>query len=324
MPKQGWKQLLAGWPWFRGQGHFPIAAYSEFMPPPRLIRKPYGTVNPMLFAEDDPWGWPITEYEEAFMLRPGLEKIAKQVVGALVRLGQGQAAHGISQGKLSDNPYWPPELAEHAGKLAHEHYVVLLPLSLSLTQDDKARVRWTLFGTSEQGPARAFWKSFSSAPKKALAEEQALAFFRRLLETVYREPAEKLANLRQAGFRILNQDRKPLVPFWRQGPLPRWTAPYLWTRGQSIRGVKYLLTFHPFGQLPVAVQRAYLAGELHLLPFPGSLFFWGARRYLELERELPAASQIPLLHALARHEGPAGIRIPQSGWLHEAHADQPR
>ena len=41
MPAQGWKRLLAGAPWFRGAGNYPIAAYSEFMPPPRLGPKPY-------------------------------------------------------------------------------------------------------------------------------------------------------------------------------------------------------------------------------------------------------------------------------------------
>src|SRR5262249_9396961 len=246
---------------------------SEFMPPPRPIRKPYSSSNQMLFIPEDPCGWPITEYDEAFTLRPGLEKIAKQVVSCLAHLGQGQAAHGIAKAKLTDNPYWPAVLAEQAGKLAHERYVVLMPLSLSLTQDDKGRVRWTLFGASRYGPARAFWKSFYTAPKKVVAEEQGLAFLRRLLGTVYDEPAEHLADLRQAGFRILDQEEKPLLPFWQQGPLPRWTAPYLWTGRQTLRGVKYLLTFLPFGQLPKAVQQAYLAGELHLLPFPGSLFF---------------------------------------------------
>src|SRR6266849_4608733 len=115
MPKQGWKQLLAGWPWFRGQGRYPIAAYSEFMPPPRLIRKAYGNYNPLLFDEGDPWGWPITEYEEALVLRPGLQKIAKQVVCTLAHLGHCPAAHGIARNKLTDNPYWPAQLAEHAG-----------------------------------------------------------------------------------------------------------------------------------------------------------------------------------------------------------------
>jgi len=90
-----------------------------------------------------------------------------------------------------------------------------------------------------------------------------------------------------------------------------------------LRGVKYLLTFRPFGKLPAAVRRAYLAGELHLLPFPGSLVFWGAPPYRRLQRQLPFAMQIPLLHLFHRHEDPQGIRVPQSGWLHEPRGHRP-
>src|SRR2546422_5745277 len=120
MAKSAWKQLLAGAPWFAGEGKFPIAAYSEFMPPPRFGIKPYGCKDSAVVFGDDPYGWPITEYEEGLMLRPGLHRIADQLLGALVHLGRGQPAHGIARGKLQDNPYWPPQLAEQAGKLAHE------------------------------------------------------------------------------------------------------------------------------------------------------------------------------------------------------------
>src|SRR5579872_2676373 len=61
MALSGWKKLLAGAPWFRGEGRFPIAAYSEFMPPPRAGLKPYGADGPPPFADADPWGWPVTE-----------------------------------------------------------------------------------------------------------------------------------------------------------------------------------------------------------------------------------------------------------------------
>src|SRR5713226_1014087 len=76
MPTQGWKQLVAGWPWFHGAGRFPIDAYSEFMPPPRLGPKPYsGEDTTFVFSDDDPWGWHVSEYEEAFELQSGLERI---------------------------------------------------------------------------------------------------------------------------------------------------------------------------------------------------------------------------------------------------------
>lgn len=105
--------------------------------------------------------------------------------------------------------------------------------------------------------------------------------------------------------------------------MPEWTAPLLLQPRASLRRVKYLLTFRPFQLLPAAVQRAYLAGELHLLPFPGSLVFWGTAPYHQLQQEFPFAAQIPLLHLFARHENPRGIRVLQSGWLHEPRPGQP-
>jgi hypothetical protein len=41
---------------------------SEFMPPVRLALRPYGTRDGLAFADDDPWGWPITEIEETLTL----------------------------------------------------------------------------------------------------------------------------------------------------------------------------------------------------------------------------------------------------------------
>jgi hypothetical protein len=323
MATSAWKAMLKGWPWFRGADSYPIAAYSEFMPPPRLGRRPYSPVNLPMFVDADPHGWPVTEYEEAFELQPGLHHIARQVVNSLEHLGHGRSAHGIAQGKLTDNPYWPPELAKHAGSLAHERYLTLMPLALSRTQDDKGRLKWTLFGGSEQGPARAFWRSFFTSPTWEVPEEHAVHFVRRLLAEVYDESENNLADLRRAGFRILPMDEEPPFPHAGEGPLPAWTAPFLWGKGQSPRGVRYLLTFRPFGRLPVGVQKAYLAGDLHLLPFPGSLVFWGAPPYLRLQHELPCALQIPLLNLIGRHEGWHGIRIPQSGWMHEHRPGRP-
>ncbi len=88
-----------------------------------------------------------------------------------------------------------------------------------------------------------------------------------------------------------------------------------------LRSVRYLLTFRPFNSLPGIVKERYLAGSLALLPFPGSLVFWGMPPYQILQEELPTALQIPLLHLVARHSGPAGIRVPQSGWISEPHPD---
>ena len=69
----GWHRLILCLDVFRGEGKYPIAAYSEFMPPPGLGRKPYGdgTPDPFLFDPADPFGWQVTEFEEELEMRPG-------------------------------------------------------------------------------------------------------------------------------------------------------------------------------------------------------------------------------------------------------------
>ncbi len=201
--------------------------------------------------------------------------------------------------------------------------MVLLPLAFARTQDDKGRVRWTLFGNSEQGPGKAFWKSFFTAPNKELAAEEGIGFFCRLLRTVYGIRADDADGLKRAGFRIL-PDTEPLLDFWNEGPLPSWTKPLLFPERGSVQGIKYLLTFRPFSKLPSAVRQAYLGRKLCLLPFPGSLIFWGTPTYRQLHTELPLALQIPLLFLVARHRMPRGVRVPQAGLLHEPTEDRPR
>jgi hypothetical protein len=316
MTHQGWKQLLDGWPWFRGEGSFPILPNSEFMPPVRLGLRPYGTGDSLIFSEDDPWGWPVPEHEEALTLRPGLKDLAHHVLDKLVPLGRGDAAHGICQSKLRQNPHWPADLSARSKTLDHERFVLLLPLALSLTQDDHAHVRWTLFGNSEQGPARAFWRSFWTAPEEEMPAEQGLGFFRDLLAGAYEEPHEQLADLRKAGFRILPMGAVR-SPFPSEGKLPSWAADFILDDGESARSVKYVVTFRPFRDIPAGIRKKYLAGELHLLPFPGSLLFWGVPGYGRLADVMRQAAQIPLLHLIERHESAGKIRVPQSGWFQE-------
>ena len=86
MMQTGWKRLLAGWPWFQGEGAYPLSTYPEFMPPVRLLRKPYGSWDPILPDESDTWGWPVTEYEEALTIRPGLHDIARRLGDTLAQL----------------------------------------------------------------------------------------------------------------------------------------------------------------------------------------------------------------------------------------------
>jgi hypothetical protein len=315
MTLEGWEVLGKT---CRGSGkrEYPIAAYSEFMPPVRLGCSPYGGMADGFFSEEDPFGFPVTEFEEAFELRPGLENIAHQVLGALRHAALGEPAERLSKGKLTNNPYWPPELAEQVKTLRHERFVILLPLALSITQDDKARKRWTFFGGSEQGPFRPFWKSFFTSSGKEIPPEKAMGFIRNVLAAAYGEHSENVADFHRIGFRIFAEEGDP-----NKALRPGWTSAFIWTRGMPLQGVKYLLNFEPFGALPEPVKKTYLSGELHLLPYPGSLLFWGVPGYRRLQQDLPMAGQIPLLHLVERHEAPHGLRVPQSGWIHVPRPD---
>lgn len=319
MAPSGWQKLLAGWPWFQGDGAYPLSTYPEYMPPVRLLRKPYGAWDNVRPREEDPWGWPVTEYEEALTIQPGLQDVARRVINKLVRFAAGGASQDAAAAfDLLHNPYWPEDVARFRAP-AHERFVLLLPLALSQTQDDKGRVLWTVFGASEQGPARPFWSSFFTAPGIERPEVESIEFFRRLLHDVYGEPEDATRDLRAAGLRILPQDDRndAAARFFPPGePLPSWVSRLFWDEG-SLRGVKYLLTFRPYRALPPNVRRAYRKGKIHLLPFPGSLIFWGVPGYGKLRKQLPFAAQIPLLQILERQRGIDGLRVPQAGWFEE-------
>ena len=139
---------------FRGKGRFPLRAYSEFMPAQFVGWKPcaLGTGRQVatLGASE------IDEYEWAHEVAPGLDRIAEHVIHELGKLVRGEP-HALSRTLLAKNPAWPDELAAaaHAGKLAGEPIVIAMPLALSRTHDDKGNDRFTLFGTSHDGPDAA-------------------------------------------------------------------------------------------------------------------------------------------------------------------------
>ena len=290
------------------------------MPSPHLGLIPYGGTDDSIFADNDFFGWNVSELEEEYELQPGLLSLAHQIVEEIVKLAQGQPALRIAGQEgcnLEDNIYWPPELAAEAGKLRDERYVVLLPLALSKTQDDKGRVRWTFFGGSEQGPEHAFWKSFYSNPDQEHPGQEAFAFLSRLLSLVYGETCGDPSSLFGIGFRILPSEVNTQFPYWCDKRLPSWASSFLLDENTPVDDVRYLLTFRPFSQLPSSLRELYLSGKLVLLPFPGSLVFWGMKRYIRLQAELPMAMQIPMQRLAKRYDGQFGIRVPQSGRFHE-------
>lgn len=186
----GWEKLLEGFPWFNCEGCFPLPAYSEFKPSPMVGRKPLGEVYNVMFRNDDPYGWNLTEIEEEYELRPGMIHTGNQIMEHIINLGKGLPEHHISGhngANLKDNPYWPPDLASKAGTLAHERFVTFLPMMLSRTQDDKGRVIWTFFRKRSVDPETAFWKNFYRDPDSEIPADESISFFTMILSKAYNE-----------------------------------------------------------------------------------------------------------------------------------------
>jgi len=317
----GWKKLLQGYPWFKGEGKYPILAYSEFMPPVNTGINPCtGEPYPWVFREEDPKGWYVYEIEEEYQLRPGLVNIGNQVMEHLVQLGRGTLSPillGHKGRNLANNVYWPPELAAHAGKFHHERYTAFLPLALSKTKDDKGHIRWTFFGASEQGPEQAFWQSFYESETSELPELMFTGLIQKILSKAYDKNFRTARELRNLNFRFLATGHTAPFDYWEPASYPSWIKKYLISDKDSFEDVRFLLTFRPFTYLPKTVKEKYLSGHLSLLPFPGSLVVWGNPDYIRLQKQLYTAIQFPMLRLVHRNEAPHGIRVPQSGWLHQ-------
>ena len=152
---------------YLGEGSFPLRAYSEAMPPPYVGIKPYAPERghgAATFGCSQSSGLDINEYEYAHDLAPGLDRIADHLVLEIGKLVAGES-HALPRALLEGNPAWPQQLqaAAHARKLGHDPVVVICPIALSRTQDDKGNDRWTLFGASHEGPGQPFWHDTDEA-----------------------------------------------------------------------------------------------------------------------------------------------------------------
>ena len=319
----GWRKFLKGYPWYNEERKYPLRAYSEFMPPLRVGINPVdGSVYPWVLRDDDLFGWQILEIEEEYQLRPGMENIGRQVIQFhLFQLGTGtlpvQLA-GHNEQNLANNLFWPATLASHQGQLEHERYVMIHPYSLSRTKDDKGRICWTFFGGSEQGPEKAFWKSFYESRKKELPESVFLSFMQWIFNHAY--------GIHLKSPRAFTQSRVPdtsgrrgLSSFLLENGNPSLLDKGIPHQrpGHGVDPIRYLLTFRPFDQLPSPVKEKYFDGKLHLLPFPGSMVLWGVPQYIKLQEMLYNAIQMPMLRLVKRDERVSGLRVPQSGWAHQ-------
>ena len=311
-------------PWFPRPGAFPIEAYSEFVPPPHLGPKPYGTtgINPM--PDGDPFGWDVTEYEEAFELRPGLEMLAHgRVAGAWpisARATRPTASRAASSSIIPTGPRnWRRRPA--SCRTSATSCCCRWPCRGRRTTRAASAGRFSAAASrgrnAASGRASSRHRGRGSAGGDGASTSCAACWPR---STAWR-CATRITFARPASASCPASSATP-SPGRRRDPLPAWTGPTNGGRA-ALEGVKYLLTFRPFGKLPQPVRRAYLAGDLHLLPVPGQPGLLGHAVVSRMQRQLPFAIQIPLLHLFHRHEDPHGIRVPQSGWMHEPRPGQP-
>ena len=290
---------------FLGQGRFPVPAYSEFMPPPRVGIKPFTAPEhasaPTSTLVCDENGLAIDEYEQAHELRPGLTKIATHLVAELGKLASG-VTHELSRTLLDGNRAWPESLAAaaRAGRYPRHPFFVLQTLALSRTQDDKGNVRWTLFGSSHEPASAIFWRGFADSDEE------------RFLHLVAWAGGDELP------------PREGLRVFGPAAELPGFARARLWHEHEPAARLHTLFTLEPFGALPDVLQKAFLAGALRILPTPASHVFSAHPLYRKLAAALPRATQIPLLHIFSHVQEGYTIRIPQSGWLDEYDPSQAR
>ena len=283
---------------FLGRGRFPVPAYSEFMPPPLVGIKPFAVPDqaraPAATIVCDERGLAIDEYEQAHELAPGLAKIANHLCVELGKLASG-SIHEFSHTLLDGNLAWPESLvaAARAGRYPRHPFFVMQSLALSLTQDDKGNVRWTLFGASHAPTSVVFWRGFADSDEER---------FLRLIAWASGDTPPPPDGLRVFG---------------PPADLPAFARTRLWRERESPDQIHSLFTLEPFGTLPDSLQQAFLGGNLRILPTPASHVFSGHPRYRKLAAALPRATQIPLLHLFSHVQEGYTIRIPQSGWLDE-------
>ena len=105
MTTAGWRTLLDGAPGSQAKTAIlsprtPNLCRRRASASSRTVRAP----EFLPFADDDPYGWPVNEYQEAWELGPGLEQVGRQLVAALAGLGRGRPGHGIAAEKAARQP----------------------------------------------------------------------------------------------------------------------------------------------------------------------------------------------------------------------------
>ena len=195
---------------------------------------------------------------------PDCRDIANQVMSHLLKFATNPASvsiAGMNGRNLIDNPYWSPDLAARAAELARRRHVLLLALSLSKTQNDRGRVRWTMFGASEQGPEKAFWNSFYTAPRQEMPQRDSRAIVSRLLSEAFGVATRDSDEL-HGGFSRAAVGSTSTARTGCADPLPSWTQRFLLSgrRASAGRAVRTDIQAIPC-VTGTDCERAYLDGR---------------------------------------------------------------
>ena len=295
------------------------------MPPPRLGRKPYDRpddpATPRSSIRPIPGAGRSAPTKRPWNCSRGFCTWARNSWASLRHLGRGEAAHGIARYKLRDNPYWPRSSTARRRR----------------GNVTSSCCRWPFPHPGRQGPR----------PLDALRGQRPGAgpgvlagIFRgarggncrpngdRFPPPAAGRPPMKnrptaLADLQPGGLPDLpSPDYAALAGLAGRGSAALLDARRIaGSRASPLRGVRYLLTFRPFGVCPPRSAGPTWPASCTCCRFRAACCS-GARRATKLAQELPLAVQIPLLHSLDRHEAPCGLRVPQSGWLHEPRPGQ--
>ncbi len=312
----GWRRLVDGYPWFDGAGRHPIPAYSEFMPAPRVGVNLFGEVDAALFDADDPYGWRVSEVEEAHEIGPGFRSIANQVMSHLLTFTANPAAvsiAGMHGRNLTGNRIGRP-----ISPLVRRNSRIGATCCCWRCRCRRRRTIAVACGGRSSVPAsrgrrRRSGKASTRRRGQEVPQRESLAVISRLLLDAFGVATRDSEELHKAGFRVLPSQPDEHRPHWAADALPRWTQRFLLSEQSPLTGVRYVLTFKPFGALPEPLRRDYLDGAIELLPSPLSLLFWGMPIYLRAQEQHSLAIQYSLMRLIARHEGIGNSRAAE--WI---------
>ena len=326
MPTQGWQRLAAGlravvsgrWKLF-DRGLFRVHAAAA------AGRKPCGTDGAGPLDAADPWGWQVTRIRRSARIAAGAGACRRTSFctrcSTSATAGRRTASH---EAKLRGNPYWPPELAGGPARCRTSATWCCCRWPCRRRRTTRAASAGRSSAAASRGRRARSGGDSSTAPRTRIAGRAGARLLPPAAGGRLRRAAGGWPICAAAGFRILPSAGDAAAALLGRGAAALVDgALSAGTRASRFAAVQLPADVPPLR--PAAGRGAPGVSGRRFAPaaFSGQPLFSARRRTCSCRRELPLAVQIPLLHSLQRHEAPRGIRVPQSGWLHEPRPDQP-